>query len=231
MITSPMLHHCPPFHPPSPRMSRPVSSGTSVKLRSVKKSSLSMKNAVAFEKFYDFVVVPVHERQSSPNCVGGLSRPRIPQIRVSNTRLAQAASGCAPSVDVLPIFDVKQQSVRNPARMGAKPTSLSRFSYNKRFWAITFDPTSAPVEVILNARTESSVTPKISVRDVKVKKTREDLCDTCIFDEESSMKYLNKNCQLVILAILVHHHSEDQSLSFATKFAVPCFLLRRFTEL
>ncbi|KOX74075.1 hypothetical protein WN51_14155 [Melipona quadrifasciata] len=50
-------------------------------------------------------------------------RPRIPQIRVSNTRLAQAASGCAPSVDVLPIFDVKQQSVRNPARMGG--TSLS----------------------------------------------------------------------------------------------------------
>ncbi|KOX78832.1 hypothetical protein WN51_08591 [Melipona quadrifasciata] len=49
-------------------------------------------------------------------------RPRIPQIRVSNTRLAQAASGCAPSVDVLPIFDVKQQSVWNPARMGA--TSL-----------------------------------------------------------------------------------------------------------
>ncbi|KOX80135.1 hypothetical protein WN51_08311 [Melipona quadrifasciata] len=48
-------------------------------------------------------------------------RPRIPQIRVSNTRLAQAASGCAPSVDVLPIFDVKQQSVRNPARMGGKP--------------------------------------------------------------------------------------------------------------
>ncbi|KOX77211.1 hypothetical protein WN51_10301 [Melipona quadrifasciata] len=46
-------------------------------------------------------------------------RPRIPQIRVSNTRLAQTASGCAPSVDVLPIFDVKQQSVRNPARMGA----------------------------------------------------------------------------------------------------------------
>ncbi|KOX80735.1 hypothetical protein WN51_02023 [Melipona quadrifasciata] len=46
-------------------------------------------------------------------------RPRIPQIRVSNTRLAQAASGCAPSVDVLPIFDVKQQSVRDPARMGA----------------------------------------------------------------------------------------------------------------
>ncbi|KOX81311.1 hypothetical protein WN51_12299 [Melipona quadrifasciata] len=57
-------------------------------------------------------------------------RPRIPQIRVSNTRLAQAASGCAPSVDVLPIFDVKQQSVRNPARMGANQPS--RFSYNKR---------------------------------------------------------------------------------------------------
>ncbi|KOX74076.1 hypothetical protein WN51_14156 [Melipona quadrifasciata] len=51
--------------------------------------------------------------------VGLPQRPRIPQIRVSNTRLAQAASGCAPSVDVLPIFDVKQQSVRNPARMGA----------------------------------------------------------------------------------------------------------------
>ncbi|KOX75866.1 hypothetical protein WN51_13350 [Melipona quadrifasciata] len=50
---------------------------------------------------------------------GLLRRPRISQIRVSNTRLVQAASGCAPSVDVLPIFDVKQQSVRNPARMGA----------------------------------------------------------------------------------------------------------------
>ncbi|KOX72279.1 hypothetical protein WN51_03261 [Melipona quadrifasciata] len=48
-----------------------------------------------------------------------INRLRVPQIRVSNTRLAQAASGCAPSVDVLPIFDVKQQSVRNPARMGA----------------------------------------------------------------------------------------------------------------
>ncbi|KOX80316.1 hypothetical protein WN51_08095, partial [Melipona quadrifasciata] len=59
------------------------------------------------------------------------NRPRIPQIRVSNTRLAQAASGCAPSVDVLPIFDVKQQSVRNPARMGVR-TSLSRFSYNNK---------------------------------------------------------------------------------------------------
>ncbi|KOX68362.1 hypothetical protein WN51_07126 [Melipona quadrifasciata] len=57
--------------------------------------------------------------------------PRIPQVRVSNTRLAEAASGYAPSVDVLPIFDVKQQSVRNPARMGAnQPTS--RFSYNNK---------------------------------------------------------------------------------------------------
>ncbi|KOX81021.1 hypothetical protein WN51_05708 [Melipona quadrifasciata] len=44
-------------------------------------------------------------------------RPRIPQLRVSNTRLAQAASGCAPSVEVLPISNVKQSSVRNPARM------------------------------------------------------------------------------------------------------------------
>ncbi|KOX74708.1 hypothetical protein WN51_13143 [Melipona quadrifasciata] len=42
--------------------------------------------------------------------------------------LAQAASGCAPSVDVLPIFDVKQQSVRNPARMGTNQPS--RFSNN-----------------------------------------------------------------------------------------------------
>ncbi|KOX68360.1 hypothetical protein WN51_07124 [Melipona quadrifasciata] len=49
-------------------------------------------------------------------------RPTIPRIRVSNTRLAQAASGCAPSVDVLPIFDVKQQSVRNPARNGSLRT-------------------------------------------------------------------------------------------------------------
>ncbi|KOX70514.1 hypothetical protein WN51_02570 [Melipona quadrifasciata] len=77
------------------------------------------------------------ESDGSKGCVGGRptsekrgSRPRIPQIRVSNTRLAQAASGCAPSVDVLPIFDVKQQSVRNPARMGANQPS--RFSYNNK---------------------------------------------------------------------------------------------------
>ncbi|KOX80806.1 hypothetical protein WN51_03868 [Melipona quadrifasciata] len=57
-------------------------------------------------------------------------RPRIPQIRVSNTRLAQAASGCAPSVDVLPIFDVKQHSVRNPARRWVA-NQPSRFNYNK----------------------------------------------------------------------------------------------------
>ncbi|KOX67735.1 hypothetical protein WN51_08730 [Melipona quadrifasciata] len=37
--------------------------------------------------------------------------PRISQIRVSNTRLAQAASGCAPSVDVLLIFDVLSSRV------------------------------------------------------------------------------------------------------------------------
>ncbi|KOX80136.1 hypothetical protein WN51_08312 [Melipona quadrifasciata] len=53
-------------------------------------------------------------------------RPRIPQTRVSNTRLAQAASGCAPSVDVLPIFDVKQQSVRNPARRWVVRTGLEK---------------------------------------------------------------------------------------------------------
>ncbi|KOX73911.1 hypothetical protein WN51_13989 [Melipona quadrifasciata] len=46
----------------------------------------------------------------------------IPQLRVSNTDwLAQAASGCALSVEVLPIFDVKESSVRNLARMGASP--------------------------------------------------------------------------------------------------------------
>ncbi|KOX68181.1 hypothetical protein WN51_06075 [Melipona quadrifasciata] len=38
--------------------------------------------------------------------------PVIPRLRVSNTRLAQAASGCAPSVEVLPISDVKQSRVR-----------------------------------------------------------------------------------------------------------------------
>ncbi|KOX78702.1 hypothetical protein WN51_07563 [Melipona quadrifasciata] len=37
------------------------------------------------------------------------NRPKIPQLRVSNTRLAQAASGCAPSAEVLPISDVKQK--------------------------------------------------------------------------------------------------------------------------
>ncbi|KOX74079.1 hypothetical protein WN51_14159 [Melipona quadrifasciata] len=67
-------------------------------------------------------------------------RPRIPQIRVSNTRLAQAANGCAPSVDVLPIFDVKQQSVRNPARMGDRPKEL-----------VTYEPISKRSEGLFKA--------------------------------------------------------------------------------
>ncbi|KAK1132604.1 hypothetical protein K0M31_013989, partial [Melipona bicolor] len=51
----------------------------------------------------------------------------IPRLRDSNTRLAQAASGCAPSVEVLPISDVKQAECGtplgwwNPARMVSEP--------------------------------------------------------------------------------------------------------------
>ncbi|KOX76780.1 hypothetical protein WN51_11204 [Melipona quadrifasciata] len=72
-------------------------------------------------------------------------RPRIPQIRVSNTRLAQAASGCAPSVDVLPIFDVKQQSVRNPARMGYEPPALVGLVTTTSVWGKESLP-SAPTD-------------------------------------------------------------------------------------
>ncbi|KOX70104.1 hypothetical protein WN51_04844 [Melipona quadrifasciata] len=66
--------------------------------------------------------------ESHPNCtqfyqkykkdIENCNGPTIPRLRVSNTRLAQAASGCAPSVEVLPISDVKQSSVQNSARMG-----------------------------------------------------------------------------------------------------------------
>ncbi|KOX78646.1 hypothetical protein WN51_07507 [Melipona quadrifasciata] len=73
--------------------------------------------------FYAFV-----RNSMIPNCTE--CRPRIPQLRVSNTRLAQAASGCAPSAEVLPISDVKQkQSAATPlggntARMHG-PSSLA----------------------------------------------------------------------------------------------------------
>ncbi|KOX70236.1 hypothetical protein WN51_05514 [Melipona quadrifasciata] len=65
--------------------------------------------------------------------------PRIPRLRVSNTRLAQAASGCAPSVDVLPISDVKQATIRNLARrvLGGWCQQPSRGSYNNNsVWGI-----------------------------------------------------------------------------------------------
>ncbi|KOX73913.1 hypothetical protein WN51_13991 [Melipona quadrifasciata] len=54
------------------------------------------------------------------------SDPTIPRLRVSNTRLAQAASGCAPSVEVLPICDVAANKAKcgNTAKMRA-PTSLA----------------------------------------------------------------------------------------------------------
>ncbi|KOX73162.1 hypothetical protein WN51_14649 [Melipona quadrifasciata] len=85
------------------------------------------------------------ERRQSKKVTVHFERPRIPQTRVSNTRLAQAASGCAPSVDVLPIFDVKQQSVRNPARMR---TSLELASPNKNL--------QSPQLSILAVRTEET---------------------------------------------------------------------------
>ncbi|KAK1129800.1 hypothetical protein K0M31_019509 [Melipona bicolor] len=52
-----------------------------------------------------------------PTC----SSPTIPRLRVSNTQLAQAAGGCAPSVEVLPIFDVKQAACGTPLGMGGDP--------------------------------------------------------------------------------------------------------------
>ncbi|KOX73219.1 hypothetical protein WN51_00330 [Melipona quadrifasciata] len=58
-----------------------------------------------------------------------------PRLRVSNTRLAQAASGCAPSVEVLPISDVAANKAEcgNTAKMRA-PTSLAG-SYDTSVWA------------------------------------------------------------------------------------------------
>ncbi|KOX71900.1 hypothetical protein WN51_03045 [Melipona quadrifasciata] len=60
------------------------------------------------------------------------NEPTIPRLRVSNTRLAQAASGCAPSVEVLPISNVAANKAEcgNTAKMHG-PSSLAG-SYNKR---------------------------------------------------------------------------------------------------
>ncbi|KAK1132836.1 hypothetical protein K0M31_014206 [Melipona bicolor] len=70
----------------------------------------------------------MHEYINFDKCSG----PTIPRLRDSNTRLAQAASGCAPSIEVLPIFDVKQNSVRNSARMGGQTSPIVGFSYNNK---------------------------------------------------------------------------------------------------
>ncbi|KOX70738.1 hypothetical protein WN51_02162 [Melipona quadrifasciata] len=68
----------------------------------------------------------------NPFCSG----PTIPRLRVSNTRLAQAASDCAPSVEVLPISDVKQKNrCGNTAKMHAS-TSLAGSYNNKRLGSI-----------------------------------------------------------------------------------------------
>ncbi|KAK1130296.1 hypothetical protein K0M31_018433, partial [Melipona bicolor] len=60
-----------------------------------------------------------------------VSGPTIPRLRVSNTRLAQVASGCAPSVEVLPISDVKQNRCGNTARMDGRPALAGSYN-NKR---------------------------------------------------------------------------------------------------
>ncbi|KOX74040.1 hypothetical protein WN51_14120 [Melipona quadrifasciata] len=61
-------------------------------------------------------------------------RPTIPRLRVSNTRPAQAASGCAPSVEVLLICDVAANKAEcgNTARRGGCWASLSGGSYNSK---------------------------------------------------------------------------------------------------
>ncbi|KOX73217.1 hypothetical protein WN51_00328 [Melipona quadrifasciata] len=64
-------------------------------------------------------------KMRAPTSLAG-SRPMIPQLRVSNLRLVDAASGCAPSVEVLPISDVAANKAEcgNTAKMRA-PTSLA----------------------------------------------------------------------------------------------------------
>ncbi|KOX71841.1 hypothetical protein WN51_02986 [Melipona quadrifasciata] len=112
-----------------------------------------------------------------------ITRPRIPQIRVSNTRLAQAASGCAPSVDVLPIFDVKQQSVRNPAR-GWVPTSLVGLVITS-VWGKESLP-SAPLmslgtksvsggnraKINISNQTESTLNPSVTLNAAEIQRKR-----------------------------------------------------------
>ncbi|KAK1126296.1 hypothetical protein K0M31_004924 [Melipona bicolor] len=69
----------------------------------------------------------------------------IPRLRVSNTRLAQAASGCAPSVEVLPISDVAANKAEcgNTTRMygpsslaGNDSTAYALYQRNDSFTAI-----------------------------------------------------------------------------------------------
>ncbi|KOX69650.1 hypothetical protein WN51_06536 [Melipona quadrifasciata] len=73
-------------------------------------------------------VCTLSQRNSKAWSKKSSSDPTIPRLRVSNTRLAQAASGCAPSVEVLPIFDVKQAACgEQPARRGgdwAQPSGV-----------------------------------------------------------------------------------------------------------
>ncbi|KOX76299.1 5-hydroxytryptamine receptor 1 [Melipona quadrifasciata] len=69
-------------------------------------------------------ITNTNERGSSKKLIK-CSGPTIPRLRVSNTRLAQAASGCAPSVEVLPIFDVKQAACGTPLGGGVFGASLS----------------------------------------------------------------------------------------------------------
>ncbi|KOX68274.1 hypothetical protein WN51_07626 [Melipona quadrifasciata] len=95
-----------------------------------------------------------------------LSRPRIPQIRVSN-------SGCAPSVDVLPIFDVKQQSVRNPARMGGPAlVEISDSLYNEGRYVYPSDI--------------HGISCPIRPRDTESERTSK--CDILVLEEESIRK-------------------------------------------
>ncbi|KOX74151.1 hypothetical protein WN51_13501 [Melipona quadrifasciata] len=141
-------------------------------------------------------------------------RPRIPQIRVSNTRLAQAASGCAPSVDVLPIFDVKQQSVRNPARDGVR-TSLVGLVTTTSVWE-TFasqliDFTSMKAGILLE-----SIQKQIEALKTVNPPTRSQLCTEEYLHRLYNSSLVEMRELLHILTVIVHdiHITDTNFMKF-----------------
>ncbi|KOX78282.1 hypothetical protein WN51_07688 [Melipona quadrifasciata] len=124
--------------------------------------------------------------------------------------------GCAPSVEVLPIFDVKQQSVRNPVRMGGPYTSLRTFAEFER------------AEMRVTRETMQITTQFPVVGAIMFSKIKGNACSI-----SSTIEYQSRTTKIkcyILADPSNHEHSVNDGIQVEYKLKIYC-TFRQFVEL